>query len=169
MQTHSTTVEIDYEQHLKRLVESPSAYMSKYFSDLRNEVNVLFALKSNREGSSLSGSGSEKKQHVNRVWLEMTAKIDWLEKECIKNINSKKTELLNETVVAALSLARSSTQIEYKELFEKIRKIIFVNKTIVFLKYYYDFLNTEAGAKLVIVRDACLTEEGVCYLKGNLK
>jgi len=168
MQTDSTYDYKNCELLLKRIVDSPSAFLSKYFNDLRNEVNVLFALKSNKEGAiGACGHGSDKKQHVNRVWLEMASRIDSLEKECLKNMNLKKAELLNETVVGALALARSSGYLECQESLEKIRKIIFVNKTIVFLKYYSDFLNTEAKSKLVIIKDACLTEEGISYLKGK--
>lgn len=148
-----------YEQ-LKKTFESPRLFLSTYFADLRNEVDIAF-LKMNQ-----SEHGMEVKHKLNDAWFQMIEQINTFETECLKirvsnSFNPEFTQevrekielidiilndLNNQVVVEEAKQAFSNelkskddednfnevSNLIYEETY-KIEKMLFLNQTMMFL------------------------------------
>lgn len=149
---------VNKSNNLKTVLKSPFNYLKINLNNLKNEVNIFFAQKLNNEVKD------EKKIQLKRVWVEMNRKIDDFENECLINkLDTNKQVKILEDELYDQNYLQSNELIT--TLKNKIQKIIQGNKTIVFLKYYSDFLNTEPKSKLLIITDEHISDQGIAFLK----
>ena len=139
---------LNYLNKIKDIVELPSLYLENYFIELRNDVDKEFASKL----LELQNDEEEKKE-LNELWQQMIEKIDSFETSCKtvsydfeKNktrINEMEKKLNNQD---AINLKETEKIIENEEI--NLLKILFKNKTILFLK----------NQKLVILNDEFISK-----------
>ena len=133
-------------EQLKLLLEFPRLYISNYFSDLRTQIDLAFFAK------ELAINNSEQLIELRKYWNDMIYKLNSFEEKClIRRSITKFKELTKETnqmfklVESKLDLIKQISDEEqsneiilelddlvYDEL-AKIEKILFLNKTIIFL------------------------------------
>ena len=109
-------------------------YLSNYFSDLRNQVDLVYAQKQLDE--------TKKKHKINRIWLKLIDIINKFELECFKN-KSNLNDLNQEQIHNCLFFNKT---------------IIFINK----LNDFYSIENNKMiTKKLIILNDHCLNKETI--------
>ena len=129
--------------NIKDIIDFPSLYLENYFIELRNDIDKEFALKQLELQND-----EEKKKDLNELWQKIIEKTDSFEKSCIKSsydlekhktrINKIETILNNQETI---NLKKAEEEIKTEEI--NLLKILFQNKTILFLK----------NQKLVILND----------------
>ena len=150
----------------KSTFQFPKFYLSNYFSELRNKIDVAFLNKSANEDDY------EIKNQLNENWIKMIDQINSYERLCSNCQRSNKfnSQITKETnadislIEEKLSNFKLDLYDEIKELIHeqmcKIKNILFQHKTIVFLecnKYTKSFLfkklnnRTTAGILLSIL------------------
>ena len=68
-------------EELKTITQTPKLYLSKYFTDLRTQVDLDYAAISINKDIS-----NENKDQSNKLWTEMIDKINHFEQEVLRNI-----------------------------------------------------------------------------------
>ena len=134
--------------NIKDIIDFPSLYLENYFIELRNDIDKEFALKQLELQND-----EEKKKDLNELWQKMIEKTDSFEKSCIKSsydlekhktrINKIETILNNQETI---NLKKAEEEIKTEEI--NLLKILFQNKTILFLK----------NQKLVILNDEFISK-----------
>ena len=134
--------------NIKDIIDFPSLYLENYFIELRNDIDKEFALKQLELQND-----EEKKKDLNELWQKMIEKTDLFEKSCIKSsydlekhktrINKIETILNNQETI---NLKKAEEEIKTEEI--NLLKILFQNKTILFLK----------NQKLVILNDEFISK-----------
>ena len=134
--------------NIKDIIDFPSLYLENYFIELRNDIDKEFALKQLELQND-----EEKKKELNELWQKMIEKTDSFEKSCIKSsydlekhktrINKIETILNNQETI---NLKKAEEEIKTEEI--NLLKILFQNKTILFLK----------NQKLVILNDEFISK-----------
>ena len=133
---------------IKDIIDFPSLYLENYFIELRNDIDKEFALKQLELQND-----EEKKKDLNELWQKIIEKTDSFEKSCIKSsydlekhktrINKIETILNNQETI---NLKKAEEEIKTEEI--NLLKILFQNKTILFLK----------NQKLVILNDEFISK-----------
>ena len=138
---------------LNDIIKLPRLYLVNFFFDLRNNVDKEMLTKQFDEKIN-----EEKKKKLNEIWQQMIAKIYALEKECINN--KLNLDLKIETIRSlqtnfVQSIQHDKEYLEHDQLINTIfteenslRKLLHMNKTIIFWKQ-----------KLIIVNDEFLTKK----------
>ena len=134
--------------NIKDIIDFPSLYLENYFIELRNDIDKEFALKQLELQND-----EEKKKDLNELWQKIIEKTDSFEKSCIKSsydlekhktrINKIETILNNQETI---NLKKAEEEIKTEEI--NLLKILFQNKTILFLK----------NQKLVILNDEFISK-----------
>ena len=134
--------------NIKDIIDFPSLYLENYFIELRNDIDKEFALKQLELQND-----EEKKKDLNELWQKIIEKTDSFEKSCIKSsydlekhktrINKIDTILNNQETI---NLKKAEEEIKTEEI--NLLKILFQNKTILFLK----------NQKLVILNDEFISK-----------
>ena len=145
---------------LKQIIEIPSLYLSNYFNELRNEVD-LECLKKQKQYEERN---QENKTKINEIWKEMITKIDSFEKQCINNTIKDHQQVINRLESIELMLNNNEFNTNLEEIKETIEREetnclqeLFQNKTIVFIQddeKIVEFKNNLLiNGKLVILND----------------
>jgi len=143
---------------LKKITDIPILYLSNYFKDLRDRVDIEFAPKQQELQYD-----KEKKKELEELWQQMISKIDSFEKNCIRRIydlDVKKIrineieEILNSEQLIDLKKVQDEIEKEEIDLFQNL----FQNKSILFCKYDQD----EVQSKIIDGQLIVLFDEYIC-------
>lgn len=167
-----------YLDKLEVMAEFPRFYLANYFSDIRTEVDLVYGLKQANE------TDSEILSKINREWLKVINKVDQVEAECLR-LNLRKFRFNNQTLMESIrtrtGLLNENKKIcLLKEEINKLEKILFNNKTVVYLKnssfgnenknknkkqkvepYEKQVKNANLFEKLIIINDEYFSNEDI--------
>lgn len=148
--------QLKFEQ-LKLLITLPRLYIANYFSDLRAEVDLAFVKQNLIE------------QNI-KNWTEIIAAISQFEIECLKQqpnnqlgehltqIASKQIELMEHKLTSNDLLDEKDDLVLNEQLF-KIEKIVFKNKTLIFLE--------KPCLKLLVIKNEYLARGSIENFKNK--
>jgi hypothetical protein len=122
---------------LNGIIEYPKLFLVNYFSELRTEIDRSFAKK-----QLMHQSDHFILKTTNKKWNEFIQKIDLYEAELLQNLKNLKTNDL--------------THLHE----EKIFKMLFANRTVVFLNNI-----NENSEKLLYISNEYIGKYGIDYLK----
>ena len=122
---------------LNGIIEYPKLFLVNYFSELRTEIDRSFAKK-----QLMHQSDHFILKTTNKKWNEFIQKIDLYEAELLQNLKNLKTNDL--------------THLHE----EKIFKMLFSNRTVVFLNNI-----NENSEKLLYISNEYIGKYGIDYLK----
>lgn len=175
-------------EQLKMLLEFPRLYLSNFFADLRTQIDLAFFAK------ELELNENEALIELRKNWHEMINKLNSLEEKCLLRRSMTRSttatnlfrlvEIRLETATQTLNQEALSEMIQelddlvYEEL-TRLERIIFLNKTIIFLdssKYkgtnqinnyskIFSKMSKFTVGKLIIVIDDYFGERGVNLIK----
>ena len=115
---------------LRTIIEAPKLYLSKYFADLRTEIDLDFAPISINNEINI-----EEKESNIKIWIEMINRINQFEKECLKISKKAYTNNTNE-IFRLIETNSHFTNDQKLELIEKeinrLKKILFLNQIIIY-------------------------------------
>ena len=131
-------------EQLKLLITLPRLYIANYFSDLRAEVDLAFVKQKLIE------------QNI-KNWTEIIAAISQFEIECLKQ---QPNNQLNEhlTQIATKQIELMEHLVLNEQLF-KIEKIVFKNKTLIFLE--------KPCLKLLVIKNEYLARGSIENFKNK--
>lgn len=128
-------------EDLKFITKCPRLYLSDYFSELRNQIDLVYAARQTDEYYN--------REENDKAWLEIVKRVETLEEECQKKITFKRFKIDNSSKMELIeakirNLNENSNEIEEMIQKEKseIEKILFLNKTVLFLNsenYFFDY------------------------------
>ena len=134
-------------EHLKRICESPSKYITNYINEIKDSVNYEFERLKARDETILKSE--EKLNELNRVYNEFMNKISEFEYECWFS-NKLETSLIKQTlekIESIESIFKINPYDGLDELYDLIEielynvlSNIFHNKTLIFV--HNDAFNT---------------------------
>lgn len=151
---------------IRLVIEKPIVYLSNYFIDLRNQVDVLFVDYIQTKQSC--------KERLNKDWSTIISKIYQLEKEFTSSLLVFDAELKKEMDVIEKNVYKLNNNYDLN-LFQTVKKMVdklefkiqrnlFSNKTIVLLIREYPSLliikNSYIGSKVV----QCLKNSSIKYI-----
>jgi hypothetical protein len=123
---------------LNTITDIPILYLSNYFKDLRDRVDIEFAPKQQELQND-----KEKKNELDELWKQMITKIDLFEKSCIRktydlNVNKIRINEIEEILNSEqlIDLKKLQDEIENEET--NLLQNLFQNKSILFRKYDQD-------------------------------
>lgn len=158
---------------LKSILQAPFEYLRAYFTQLRNRIDEQFVEKQRLYEINYTQEDSHAKKELNKSWNEIIEKVISYEKECIFNCKTyfKKNEpqfalniQLIEVKLNSLpskidsDLYRETLYLIRKER-DKLKKFLFNNKTILFLKddsstlTHSTLLKSHHIGKLIFIRN----------------
>lgn len=70
-------------ERLKQVFRQPRLCMHNFFSDLRAEIDLVYALKQDEENR--------------KTWLELISKVDTYERECLREFKNYEPQLVEDT------------------------------------------------------------------------
>jgi len=136
---------------LKSICHDPNSFRSKYFADLRNDINKMMKIKGDNERDT------NEKEKIKKSWTQMINKINSFEKECSQTMLSKQT--IDETTkqikrVEAILRNNPSDLSEIYGILQneelKILKILFQNKTMFFFSNMFEFEFDSTDKRLIV-------------------
>lgn len=168
-------------ERFKSMFQFPKLFLSTYFSELRNKIDVAFLSKNNLE------SDFQIKDDLNEIWIEMIEHVNDFERECCaiqrtnkfniqlaKEINADLKRLDDQLLSASFNDSTAtlydSIRESIVELDVKIKKILFQNKTIAFINEnkYSDLktvkkkFNTKTTAGILLfIQDEFINENSI--------
>lgn len=148
-------------EELKTITQTPKLYLSKYFTDLRTQVDLDYAAISINKDIS-----NENKDQSNKLWTEMIDKINHFEQEVLRNIpkNGFKTIDLKRPKRKNLKLIERVTN--------ELQKKLFLNQTILYLsketcKNKELFQNSKFNNILLHLKDVFINSKDIDLLKNK--
>jgi hypothetical protein len=170
-------------ERFKSMFQFPKLFLSTYFSELRNKIDVAFLSKNNLE------TDFQIKDDLNEIWIEMIEHVNDFERECCaiqrtnkfniqltKEINADLKRLDDQLLSTSFNDSTTTTTLydsireSIVELDVKIKKILFQNKTIAFINEnkYSDLktvkkkFNTKTTAGILLfIQDEFINENSI--------
>ncbi len=151
-------------ENFKFFLEFPKNYVSEYFRGLKNEVDLsLIVIESNQ----LNDQDQNKK--MKELWLQIIAKIDSFEQECLKKCESLKNEPTMTEMSSKLKACHlNNEQLEIEK--NQLEVYLFSNKTQIFLNNSNcdnSLLRPNGEPKLLFLMDEFLSKEDIESLKNK--
>jgi len=154
---------------LKLMFEVPRLHLSKFFDNIRTEIDISYAKK------ELNESDTNLKLEINKNWTQLIDRVNKFEADCFKlkktnDFNMDFKQKIDEKFKLLLPINNTDHIISYIKFL--IEKTIFNNKTIMYLNREQMNnnknidVNTIAG-RVVIVTNEYLGSNLVEYLKNN--
>jgi len=149
--------------NLKKITELPDLYLANYFEGLRNKVDKEFATKQQELKND-----REKKEELDKLWLNMITKIDSFEKNCIRkiyNLDANKIKI-NELEIKLkndkfIDLKQTQDEIDKEE--NNLLQNVFQNKTILFRKHPNDDQSIKKiiDGQLIFLGDEFISQKSI--------
>ena len=145
---------------LNTITDIPILYLSNYFKDLRDRVDIEFAPKQQELQND-----KEKKNELDELWKQMISKIDSFEKNCIRktydlDVNKIRINEIEEIVNSEqlIDLKKVQDEIEKEEI--NLLQNLFQNKSILFRKYEKDEVQSKIiDGQLIVLFDEFISQE----------
>lgn len=151
--------------HLKLIATIPRLYLSNYFINLRNEIDLIFAPKSIVNNSDALC--------FKKTWKEIIEAVDTFESKLdVKRFTLSQT-VIDETNQQITHIQTKLTETHIQDSIDKekhkLERILLKNKTILILDksncLWDDLFNENELAKLVIVTDEYINNKEINLIK----
>ena len=148
-------------EELKTITQMPRLYLSKYFTDLRTQVDLDYAAISINKDIS-----NENREQSNKLWTEMIDKINQFEQECLRNIPKNGFQTINLERINRKNLKL------IEKVTNELQKQLFLDQTILYLskdkcKNTELFKNSKFNNILLHLKDVFINSKDIDSLKNE--